>query len=118
MHEMVFVIDDDVSVREGVAELVESVGFRVQTYSSAEEFLQNGPHPSGCMILDVFMGGMTGLQLQNRLMKAKVHLPIIFLTGRGDIPMTVHALKAGASHFLTKPVQEPELLTAVREALA
>ena len=116
--ESIFVIDDDVSVREGLIELIKSLGFRVAAYSSAEEFLtEKPPDTSGCIILDVFMSGMTGLKLQEELNAANVHLPIIFLTGRGDIPMTVHALKAGAAHFLTKPVQETELIQALKEAL-
>ena len=116
--ESIFVIDDDVSVREGLAELIEALGFNVATHSSAEEFLaKKPPNTSGCIILDVFMSGMTGLRLQEELNAANVDLPIIFLTGRGDIPMTVHALKAGAAHFLTKPVQETELVQALKEAL-
>ena len=114
----IFVIDDDVSVREGLVELIGSLGFNVEAYSSADEFLSKRPlQTSGCIILDVFMPGMTGLDLQQQLNAANVCLPIIFLTGRGDIPMTVHALKAGAAHFLTKPVQETELIEALREAL-
>ena len=117
-QEIIFVIDDDVSVREGLAELIASLGYSVQAYSTAEEFLTDRPRFSfGCIILDVFMPGMTGLDLQQRLNAADVYLPIIFLTGRGDIPMTVHALKAGAAHFLTKPVQQTELVEALREAL-
>ncbi|HEV3332147.1 MAG TPA: response regulator [Bryobacteraceae bacterium] len=117
-NELIFVIDDDVSVREGLAELIESLEFRVKAYSSAEEFLaKKPPDKSGCIILDVFMSGMTGLKLQQELNAANIDLPIIFLTGRGDIPMTVHALKAGAAHFLTKPVKETELVQALKEAL-
>lgn len=118
LSEVIFVIDDDASVREGLAELIGSLGFNVKTYSSANEFLTKEPKKlCGCIILDVFMPGMTGLDLQQRLNSDDLYLPIIFLTGRGDIPMTVHALKNGAAHFLTKPVQEKELILALREAL-
>jgi FixJ family two-component response regulator len=117
-QEVIFVIDDDVSVREGLAELIGSLGFVVQAYSSAEEFLHQKPLRAGCIILDVFMPGMNGLELQKNLNAANAYLPIIFLTGRGDIRMTVHALKSGAAHFLTKPVQERELIQALQEALA
>jgi FixJ family two-component response regulator len=118
VQEVVFIIDDDVSVREGLSDLIGSLGFTVQAYSSAEEFLnKRPPRISGCIILDVYMPGMTGLELQRELKAANVYLPIIFLTGRGDIPMTVHALKAGAAHFLTKPVQETELISALQDAL-
>lgn len=116
--ESIFVIDDDVSVREGLAELIESLGFSVEAYTSAEDFLaRKSTAISGCIILDVFMSGMNGLKLQQELNTANVDLPVIFLTGRGDIPMTVHALKAGAAHFLTKPVQEADLIEALKEAL-
>ena len=118
VQELIFLIDDDVSVREGLSSLIGSLGFTVQEYSSAEEFLNKRPaHISGCIILDVFMPGMTGLERQRELNAANVYLPIIFLTGRGDIPMTVRALKAGAAHFLTKPVQETELIAALQAAL-
>ena len=118
MPEVVFVIDDDVSVREGLTELIGSLGLSVQAFPSAQEFLsQRPPDTSGCIILDVYMPGMTGLDLQRELNARNVYLPIIFLTGRGDIPMTVHALKAGAAHFLTKPVREQELIEAIRQAM-
>jgi FixJ family two-component response regulator len=118
VQEFVFVIDDDISVREGLTELIGALGMSVQAYQSAEEFLNKRPtHISGCIILDVYMPGMTGLDLQRELNAANVYLPIIFLTGRGDIPMTVHALKAGAMHFLTKPVQEKDLTDALQAAL-
>jgi RNA polymerase sigma factor (sigma-70 family) len=116
--ETIFLIDDDVSVREGLAGLIESLGLPVQTFSSALEFLALKPtEAEGCLVLDVKMPGMNGLDLQREMNDSGISLPIIFLTGHGDIPMTVHALKAGAVHFLTKPVDEDELMTAIRQAL-
>jgi FixJ family two-component response regulator len=114
----VFLIDDDVSVREGLTTLLESVGLAVQSFGSAQEFLVAPlAAPSGCVVLDVNMPGMNGLDLQREMNALGIALPIIFLTGHGDIPMTVQALKAGAAHFLTKPVQEKELMGAIRQAL-
>jgi FixJ family two-component response regulator len=111
-------IDDDVSVREGLATLIESVGLAVQSFGSAQEFLVAKPtEPKGCVVLDVNMPGMNGLDLQRELNATGIPLPVIFLTGHGDIPMTVQALKAGAAHFLTKPVREDELVAAIRQAL-
>jgi FixJ family two-component response regulator len=118
MDETVFIVDDDVSVREGLAELIESLGLQVQVFASARDFLAHRPvEAAGCVLLDVYMPGMTGLDLQRELNAANVHLPIIFLTGHGDIPMTVHALKSGAVHFLTKPFRGQELMKIVRQAL-
>jgi FixJ family two-component response regulator len=117
-NETVFVIDDDTSVREGLAALIESVGLAVQMFGSAGEFLATKPvEAEGCIVLDVNMPGMNGLDLQREMNHLGIYLPVIFLTGYGDIPMTVQALKAGAVHFLTKPVQEDELLNAIRQAL-
>jgi len=94
------------------------VGFSVQTFGSALEFLALNPvEAEGCLILDVEMPGMNGLDLQREMNGSGIFLPVIFLTGHGDIPMTVHALKAGAVHFLTKPVKEDELMNAIRQAL-
>jgi FixJ family two-component response regulator len=116
--ETVFLIDDDVSVREGLSGLIESVGLPVQTFASALEFLALNPvEAEGCVVLDVNMPGMNGLDLQREMNNSGISLPVIFLTGHGDIPMTVHALKAGAVHFLTKPVREDELMAAIRQAL-
>jgi len=116
--ETVFLIDDDVSVREGLTMLLESVGLAAQSFGSAREFL-GAPHaaPSGCVVLDVNMPGMNGLDLQTEMNALGIALPVIFLTGHGDIPMTVQALKAGAAHFLTKPVKENELIGAIQQAL-
>jgi FixJ family two-component response regulator len=118
VHETVFIVDDDVSVREGLTELVESLGLHVRAFASAQDFLaQIDKEALGCLVLDVYMPGMTGLDLQRELKAKNVHLPIIFLTGHGDIPMTVHALKSGAVHFLTKPVREQELMEVIGQAL-
>jgi FixJ family two-component response regulator len=118
MDETVFIVDDDVSVREGLTELVESLGLPVRAFASAPNFLAHVAEEAiGCLVLDVYMPGMTGLDLQRELKAKHVHLPIIFLTGHGDIPMTVHALKSGAIHFLTKPVRGQELMDVIRQAL-
>jgi FixJ family two-component response regulator len=116
--ETVYLIDDDVSVREGLTTLLESVGLVVQSFGSAQEFLGLSlAAPSGCVVLDVNMPGMNGLDLQREMNALGIALPVIFLTGHGDIPMTVRALKAGAAHFLTKPVKEKELMGAIQQAL-
>lgn len=118
MSETIFLIDDDISVREGLTALIESVGFPVQAFASALEFLALKPvQAEGCLVLDVEMPGMNGLDLQRAMNSSGIFLPVIFLTGHGDIPMTVEALKAGAVHFLTKPVREDALMNAIREAL-
>jgi FixJ family two-component response regulator len=119
MEEPIFIVDDDASVRQGLTELIESLGLPVRTFVSAQDFLAHTTEETvGCLVLDVYMPGMTGLDLQRELKARNVQLPIIFLTGRGDIPMTVHALKSGAVHFLTKPVREQELMEVIRQALA
>ena len=117
-NETIFLIDDDVSVRDGLSSLIESIGLSVQAYTSATEFLNSNPgEEAGCVVLDVNMPGMTGLELQREMNVSGIRMPVIFLTGCGDIPMTVQALKAGAVHFLTKPVREDELMDAIRQAL-
>jgi RNA polymerase sigma factor (sigma-70 family) len=115
---LVFVVDDDVSAREGIQDLLQSLGLPVRSFGSPEEFLQ-GPHPDvpGCIILDVRLPGTSGLEFQRILIEAGIHLPIIFVTGHGDIPMAVTAMKAGAIEFLTKPVREQSLLDAVNIGL-
>jgi FixJ family two-component response regulator len=115
---IVFVIDDDASVRESLRSLFQSVGLQVEMFSSADAFLQ-GQHPDTacCLVLDVRLPGLSGLEFQNELAKTGIDLPIIFLTGHGDIPMSVQAMKAGAVEFLTKPCRDQELLDAVRSAL-
>jgi FixJ family two-component response regulator len=105
-------------VREGLTCLIESIGVSVQAFTSANEFLNSKPgEVAGCVILDFSMPGMNGLELQKEMNESGIRMPVIFLTGCGDIPMTVQALKAGAVHFLTKPVREKELMDAIRQAL-
>jgi FixJ family two-component response regulator len=114
----VFVVDDDVSVRESLRGLIHSLGLRVETFSTAAEFLQQAQpiHPS-CLVLDVDMPGLSGMDLQRELAAAERLIPIIFITGYGDIPMSVRAIKAGAVEFLTKPFKEQVLLDAIEQAL-
>ena len=115
---VVYIIDDDPSVREAISDLIQSVGVRVKSFSSAQEFLQTQRDDvPGCLILDVRMPGLSGLDLQTELSSAGVQIPIIFITGFGDVPMTVRAMKAGALEFLTKPFREQELLDAVHKSL-
>jgi RNA polymerase sigma factor (sigma-70 family) len=114
----VFVVDDDPSVEKSLARLFTSVGLDVKTFSSAQDLLQNPiPQQPGCLVTDVRMPGLSGLELQRALANAGVDLPIIFITGHGDISMSVRAMKAGAVDFLTKPVSEQELLDAVQRAI-
>ena len=115
---IVFVIDDDESIREALHSLIRSVGLRVATFASAHEFLQSErPDVPACLILDVRMPGISGLDLQRDLTEANSHIPIIFITGHGDIPMSVRAMKAGAVEFLTKPFRDQDLLDAIQQAL-
>jgi FixJ family two-component response regulator len=115
---MVFVIDDDESIREALHSLIRSVGLRVATFGSAHEFLQSErPDVPACLILDVRMPGLSGLDLQRDLTEGNIHIPIIFITGHGDIPMSVRAMKAGAVEFLTKPFRDQDLLDAIQQAL-
>ena len=114
----VFVVDDDVSVREALSDLFQSVGLSVEVFASTQEFLKNRrPEGPGCLVLDVRLPGKSGLDFQQELNAANINLPIVFLTGHGDIPMTVRAMKAGAVEFLTKPFREQDLLDAVQSAL-
>jgi FixJ family two-component response regulator len=116
---IVYVVDDDPSVRNAVEMLLQASGFNVETCDSAQEFLKRDlVDPAGCLVLDVKMDGLSGLDLQRELAAANVHLPIIFITGHGNVPMSVQAMKAGAIEFLTKPFRKDELLDAVRQALA
>jgi FixJ family two-component response regulator len=116
---LVFVVDDDASVQRAIARLLRSAEFRAEMFGTADEFLARPVHDGpGCVILDVCLPGLNGLDVQHALAERHANLPIVFLTGHGDIPMTVRALKAGAVDFLTKPVHEVSLLAAVREALA
>ena len=115
---VVFVIDDDSDVREGLRALLESVSLDCETFSSTSDFLQHKrPEAVSCLVLDVRLPGLSGLDFQRELASAGIGIPIIFLTGHGDIPMSVRAIKAGAVEFLTKPVREQDLLDAVRTAL-
>jgi len=115
---IVFVVDDDPLVRDSVADLLGSAGFAAQTFGSATEFIQaKRPDASACLILDVELPDLSGLDLQTDLAKSGIEVPIIFLTGHGDIPRSVRAMKAGAVEFLTKPFRAQELVDAVRQAL-
>ena len=115
---VVLVIDDDASVRGALRDLFESIGMRVMVFDSTQEFLRT-TRPKGpcCLVLDVRLPGQSGLDLQHELNERNIALPIVFLTGHGDIPMSVRAMKAGAVEFLTKPFREQDLLDAVQTAL-
>ncbi|GEO40523.1 FixJ family two-component response regulator [Skermanella aerolata] len=115
---VVFIVDDDRSVREALSALFRSVGLRVELYGSAMEFL-NGRRSdaAGCLVLDVRLPGLSGLDFQTQLAASGIHLPIIFMTGHGDIPMSVRAMKAGAVDFLAKPFREQDMLDAVAAAI-
>lgn len=116
---IVFVIDDDRMIRDGLQSLIRSVGLRVETFASAQEFLgAKRPAAPACLVLDVRMPGLSGLDLQLKLRDGGIPIPIIFLTGHGDIPMSVRAMKEGAHEFLTKPVRGQDLLDAVQKAIA
>jgi FixJ family two-component response regulator len=116
---VVFVIDDDRQVREGLQSLIRSVGLRVEAFASAQYFLAaKRPDAPACLVLDVRMPGLSGLDLQLKLSDADIPIPIIFITGHGDIPMSVRAMKEGAHEFLTKPVRGQDLLDAVQKAIA
>jgi FixJ family two-component response regulator len=118
VHPVVYVVDDDISIREALSSLIRSVGLRVETFSSAREFLGQSPSEApSCLVLDVRLPDQNGLALQRELAAGDNQIPIIFITGHGDIPMTVRAMKAGAVEFLTKPFADQELLDAIREAI-
>jgi FixJ family two-component response regulator len=115
---IVFVIDDDASVRDALSSLFRSVGLQVELFGSAPEFLQREiPDVACCLVLDIRLPGMSGLDFQSLLAKAKIQIPIIFMTGHGDIPMSVRAMKAGASDFLAKPFRDQDMLDAVAAAI-
>ena len=115
---IVYVIDDDAQTRDALKNLMRSVGLHVEVFASAQDFLQSKrPDVPACLVLDVRLRGLSGLDLQKRMAEAKIEVPIIFITGYGDIPMTVQAMKAGAVEFLTKPFRNQELLDAIQQAL-
>ena len=115
---IVFVVDDDLSIREGIKGLVSLEGLRVETFGTAQEFLESErPNLPGCVVLDVELPGLSGLDLQRELASRGIKLPIIFITGYGDIPMSVRAMKEGATEFLTKPFRDHDLLDAIQHAL-
>jgi len=117
-QQVVFVVDDDSGLREALSSLFRSVGLQVKTYASATEFLQSKlPDRPSCMVLDVRLPGLSGLDFQAELVKANIRIPIVFMTGHGDIPMTVRAMKAGAVEFLPKPFRDQDMLDAVQTGL-
>jgi FixJ family two-component response regulator len=115
---IVYVVDDDEGIRKSIESLIRSVGLSVQTFESAQDFLgaQKMAAP-GCLVLDVRLPGLSGLDLQSELAKAEIYTPIVFITGHGDIPMSVRAIKAGAVEFLTKPFRDQDLLDAIQQAI-
>jgi len=114
----VFVVDDDASVREALKSLVRSLGLQVELFASAQEFFQSEkPAVPSCLVLDIRLPGISGLDFQRKLIEANIPIPIIFITGHGDIPMSVRAMKAGAIEFLTKPFSDQDLLDAIHLAL-
>ena len=115
---VVYVVDDDEGIRNSLESLIRSVGLNVQTFASAQEFLGTKRKAApGCLVLDVRLPGLSGLDLQSELVRAEIHTPIVFITGHGDIPMSVRAMKAGAVEFLTKPFRDQDLLDAIRQAI-
>ncbi len=113
----VSIVDDDQSVRTALSRLVRSAGLHAQTFASAKEFLEREPDRPGCMVLDLSMPGSNGLDLQQEMAAARIDLPIVFLTGHGNVPSSVKALKSGAVDFLEKPVDEDRLLSAIKDAV-
>ena len=115
---IVYVIDDESSIREAITSLIRSIGMHVESFGSAQEFMASSrPDAPACLVLDVRMPGLSGLDLQRELTDAGIHIPIIFITGHGDIPMSVRAMKAGAVEFLTKPFRDQDLLDAIAQAI-
>lgn len=115
---IVFVVDDDVSVRESLVSLIRCEGWRPEAYSSADEFLARPREVTpSCLVLDLTLPGLNGLELQEHIADDRTHMPIIFISGNGDVPKTVQAMKAGAVEFLTKPFKDDELLNAIRQAI-
>jgi FixJ family two-component response regulator len=120
LESTVFVVDDDASIRKALTRLIKSVGYQVETFPSAREFLERvkPDQEPACLVLDVRMPGLSGLDLQRELQNVNTTLPIVFMTGHGDIPMSVKAMKGGAVDFLSKPVKDADLLRAIEQALA
>lgn len=118
MTPILYLVDDDLGFRTALARLLRALGHTVQEYDSAQDFLAAPPPASGCLLLDVHMPGLSGLDLQARLLALGSRLPVIFITGQGDIPMSVRAMKAGAEDFLTKPIGRAALSEAIERALA
>jgi FixJ family two-component response regulator len=115
---IVYVLDDDASIRDALKSLIRAVGLRVELFASPLEFLQGRrPDAPGCLVLDVRLPGKNGLDFQRELVEAEIHVPIVFITGHGDIPMSVRAMKAGAVEFLTKPFRDQDLLDAIQVGL-
>jgi FixJ family two-component response regulator len=115
---IVFLVDDDPSIRRAIKRLIRSVGLQVELFGSAQEFpLGKRPDAPSCLVLDIRLPGISGLDFQHELAEANIHIPIIFITAHGDIPMTVRAMKAGAVEFLTKPFRDQDLLDAIQLAL-
>jgi FixJ family two-component response regulator len=118
IHSTVFVVDDDRSVREGLVDLISSLGMKAEAFGSAQEFLRHKlPDTPACLVLDVRLPGASGLDLQRQLGRSENPIPVIFITGHGDIPMSVRAIKDGAVEFLTKPFRDQDLLDAIHQAL-
>jgi len=119
VHQTVFIVDDDPAICESLCDLIESAGLVTRQFGSAEAFLTAcSPELAGCLVLDVRLPGMTGMELQHKLLKSRQPIPIIIMTAHGDIPMVRNAMKAGAVEFLTKPFQDEELLSAIEQAFA
>lgn len=114
----VFIVDDDVSVRNALKRLIQSIGLKVKAFDSAKAFLEHGPHSRpACLILDVRMPGMSGIELQEQLKNTEFQMPIIFITGHGNVPMSVEAMKAGALDFIEKPFEDQKLINAIHKAI-
>lgn len=118
LETVIFIIDDDESIRKSLSRLLRASGFNVETYASSEEFLSREPYQGiGCIVLDISMPGLSGMELHDELIRARYGLPIVFITGHGDIPMSVRAMKKGAVDFLLKPFDQEELLQALEKAI-
>src|SRR5664279_157193 len=115
---VIFVVDDDASVREALDSLIRSIGLNVQVFGTTEEFLQaKRPDVPGCLVLDIRLPGLSGLDFQREMAKSNIHIPVIFITGHGDVPMSVRAMKAGAIEFLAKPFRDQDLLDAIHAGI-